>query len=200
MNYQNSTVKHKPYGEATSSFHHTVSTPRSEPFKSSLFSSKAACTPTFRSYFWKIAPGASLHCRDDPNLSFTKPLRKPFSIQTAECGCTIPIHPTYRCYFWKIPSESSLHCRGDRNLSFIKPLRKPCPIQTSFCNFIKSEKNLAVWEKGTRRKCSFLARCLQDAYQISWTKYSFLGQGSKMSWGQCDNWKGSCKKHPWGVR
>jgi hypothetical protein len=29
---------------------------------------------------------ASLHCRDDRNLSLAKPLLKPSSIQTAECG------------------------------------------------------------------------------------------------------------------
>jgi hypothetical protein len=43
-------------------------------------------TPTFRSYFWELASEAGLHCRDDRKLSFTKPLRKPFTIQTAECG------------------------------------------------------------------------------------------------------------------
>jgi hypothetical protein len=42
--------------------------------------------PTFRSYFWELASEASLHCRDDRNLSLAKPLLKPFSIQTAECG------------------------------------------------------------------------------------------------------------------
>src|SRR5260370_33655895 len=42
--------------------------------------------PTFRSYFWELASEAGLYCRDDHNLSFIKPLRKLFSIQTAECG------------------------------------------------------------------------------------------------------------------
>ena len=42
--------------------------------------------PTFRSYFWELASEAGLHCRDNRNLSFIKPLRKPSAIQTAECG------------------------------------------------------------------------------------------------------------------
>ncbi len=36
--------------------------------------------------FWELASEACLYCRDDHNLSFIKPLPKPFSIQTAECG------------------------------------------------------------------------------------------------------------------
>jgi hypothetical protein len=42
--------------------------------------------PTFRSYFWKLASEACLYCRDSHNLCLAKPLRKPFQIQTAECG------------------------------------------------------------------------------------------------------------------
>jgi hypothetical protein len=43
---------------------------------------------TFRNYFWEIASEIGLHCRDSCNLSFVKPLRMPFQIQTAECGLT----------------------------------------------------------------------------------------------------------------
>ena len=42
--------------------------------------------PTFRSNFWELASEASVHCRDDRNLSFVKLLQKPSQIQTAECG------------------------------------------------------------------------------------------------------------------
>jgi hypothetical protein len=54
--------------------------------RSSSKGPEVARLPTFRSCFWELASEASLHCRDDRNLCFAKPLREPFTIQTAECG------------------------------------------------------------------------------------------------------------------
>jgi hypothetical protein len=57
-----------------------------EALRSKSNTPESGIQPTFRSYFWELASEAGLHCRDDHILSFIEPLRKPFSIQTAECG------------------------------------------------------------------------------------------------------------------